>query len=63
MDLKLEKQIFTSTIDTLSLYDDYAKIETFKKDFQRIEKKAKKLGYTNVKVELRYDGGDENNLS
>ena len=63
MDLKLEKQIVTSTIDTLSLSDDYAKIETFKKDFQRIEKKAKKLGYTNVKVELRYNEGDENNLS
>lgn len=64
MDLKLGKQIVNSTIDTLSLfYDDYAKIETFKQDLKRIEKKAKKLGYTNVRVELRYNEGDENNLS
>lgn len=63
MDLKLEKQIVTSTIDTLSIYDEYSKIETFKQDLKRIEKKAKKLGYTNVRVELRYDGGDENELS
>jgi len=62
MDLKLEKQIVTSTIDTLSLYDSDSKIETFKQDLKRIEKKAKKLGYTNIRIELKYNDGDENNL-
>ena len=53
MDLQLEKRIITSTIATLSLYSEYARIENFEADFKRIKKKAKKEKYTNIKIELR----------
>lgn len=58
MDLQLGKKVITSTIGTLSLYSEHAKIENFENDLKRIKKKAKKEKYSNVRVEIIIDEGD-----